>query len=64
MPCTNTAAGVRAPELIKISIAGLAGAVLAEENCRIWVMQQITWELNPAGPAGKPRARCLYNPKD
>jgi hypothetical protein len=30
-------------------------------------VQQITWELNPAGPAGpvgKPRARCLYNPKD
>ena len=47
------------------TIAGLAGAVLAEENCRIWVMQQITWELDPAGPAGpggKPRARCLYNP--
>jgi hypothetical protein len=41
---------MRGPELIKISIAGLAGAVLAEENCRIWVMQQITWELNPAGP--------------
>jgi len=36
--CTNTAAGVRGPELIKISIAGLADAVLAEENCRIWVM--------------------------
>ena len=55
---------MRAPELIKISIAGLAGAVLAEGNCRIWVMQQITWELNPAGPARKPRARCLYNPRD
>src|SRR5436190_11166534 len=35
----------RAPELIKISIAGLASAVLADENCRIWVMQQITIRL-------------------
>jgi hypothetical protein len=41
----------RAPELIKICIAGLAGVVLADENCRIWVMQQITGGLHPAGPA-------------
>ena len=50
MPCTNTAAGVRGPELIKITIAGLAGAVLAEENCRIWVMQQISLGAEPSWP--------------
>jgi hypothetical protein len=42
---------VRAPELIKISIAGLAGAVLTEENCRIWVMQGRCTQL-PSQQAG------------